>query len=122
MGVLLQGRRDVWKIIAINIKETIWDVCWFGGKLYLLTNKGVFFCVDGKLSNVKEGCLSNGDFLRISASSNTMWIFGRKKVVQFDGIVWQEYSSRLSDEISSSPAIGFMNDDVLSQGSDYLEN
>lgn len=121
-GVLIRGRHDLWEIFDTDIKETIWDVCWFIDKLYLLTNKGVFLYIDGKLEKIQNDLLDYGDFLRFSSSKDRIWIFGQKRIVQFDGLLWHEYISTLSDDATSSPTLGFFNDDVLLFGSDYLGN
>ena len=121
-GVLIRGRYNSWEVLDVEIKETIWDVRWFMDKLYLLTNKGVFVYNDGKLEKIEHEFLAFGDFLRFSSSKDRLWIFGQKRIVQFDGSVWHQYVSTLSNDATSSPALGFFNDDVLLFGSDYLEN
>ena len=120
-GVLLRGRHDSWEILDIGVGETIWDLHWFLDKLYLVTNGGVFTYIDGQLEQVKSALLSYGDFLRFSSSRDRLWIFGRRRIARFDGLVWNKQSSDLSDAEISSPVFRFFTDDVLSLGSDYLE-
>jgi hypothetical protein len=120
-GILLRGRHDSWEVLKTGIGETIWDIHWFLDKLYVVTNKGVFIYIDGELEQIKNDLLLYGDFLRFSSSRDKLWIFGRKRIVQFDGLLWHEQSSTLSDAETSSPVLRFFTDDVLSLGSDYLE-
>lgn len=48
--------------------------------------------------------------------------FWTKKIVQYDGLIWSECISILPDNLSSSPAFSFFNDNVLFSGSEYLED
>ncbi len=122
LGVLIRGRYDSWEILDIDIKETIWDIHWFENKLYLITNTGIYFYIDSIIEKVQDELLDYKGFLRFSSSKDTLWVFGQKKIVQFDGLTWSECASIIPEDVFSSPILGFFNDDVLLSGSDYLEN
>jgi len=121
-GVLLRGRHDSWQSLDLDIEDTIWDVCWFVGKLYLITREGVFTHSEGKLEKVQSDAVAYSEFLKFSCANGKLWLFGQKRVAQFDGSTWDQYGSTISDAATMSPAFPFFNDDVLSQGSDYLED
>jgi hypothetical protein len=92
------------------------------GKLYLLANSGIYLYIDGAIEKIQNDILDYGGFLRFSSSRDSLWVFGQKKIVQYDGSLWRECTTVISDDISDTPVLGFFNDDVLTAGSDYLED
>ncbi len=121
-GVLIRGRHDSWEIVDIDFKETIWDIHYFENKLYLITSTGIYFYLDNKIEKVQNVLLDYKRFLRFSSSKDRLWVFGEKKIVQFDGLTWSECVTVIPDDALNSSILGFFNDDVLLTGSDYLEN
>jgi hypothetical protein len=121
-GVLIRGRHDLWEVLDINFEDTIWDIHCFKDKLFLLTSNGVYTYNDEVFEKIQNNFLDYEDFQCISSSKDRLWIFGRKKIVEYDGLLWREHGTVLSDDISRIQVVGFFNDDVLVSGSDYLED
>lgn len=120
-GLFIRGRYNAWDILDSNIEETIWDIHCFGDILYLLTNNGVYRYVDQELEKIKDNLLDYEGFVRISSSNDRLWVFGQKKIVQYDGLSWSEFDTVLPEDKINTEIKGFFNDDVLLSGSDYLE-
>lgn len=95
-GILVTGRQDSWDVLDIGIDATIWGVHWFEGALYLIVDDGIYSYLHGQAQPV-EADICKGDFLNFSCSGNTLWAFGRKKIVRFDGSTWSECSTEMSD-------------------------
>jgi hypothetical protein len=121
-GVLLRGRHDSWEILDIEIEETIWDVHWFKDKLYLVAHTGVYLYSNGIFEKIQNDLLDYEDFLCFSSSRSHLWIFGRKRIVQYDGVTWNEAITDLSEDVLATPVLSFFNDAVLLTGSDYLDD
>lgn len=121
-GVLIRGRYDSWQILDIEIEETIWDIHWFKDKLYLIANTGVYLYRNGIFEKIQNELLNYKDFLCFSSSKDNLWIFGRKKIVKYNGVTWSECITDLSEEALAPPVLGFFNDTVLLTGSDYLDD
>lgn len=120
-GILIRGRHDTWAVLEIDFEDAIWDIHSFRDTLYLLTTDGIYLYFDGNFKKIRNELLDYGDFQRISSSKDRLWVFGRKKIVQYDGKSWRQCNTVLPEEIDSSPVLGFFNDDVLVSGSEYLE-
>jgi hypothetical protein len=118
-GLLLRGRHDYWEVVDIGIDAPIWDVHSFGEDLYLIANGEVHRYVHGATSPV-ELVLPKGDFLKLSSADSTLWAFGRKKIVRFDGSAWSERPGDIPDADMTQDVAGFFNNDVLEQGSRFL--
>ncbi len=121
-GIFIRGRHDSWEIVDINIEETIWGIHGFKDKLYLVANTGVYLYRNGIFEKIQNYLLEYKDFLCFSSSKDNLWIFGRKKIIKFDGSTWSECITDLSEEVLSTPVCGFFNDAVLLTGSDYLDD
>lgn len=76
-GVLLKGRRDSWQPIETKSKEDLRDVAMFGGKLYVVSNSGVFTVSEsGLVSDADVG----SDLLRLSSTPDGLVLLGRKQL------------------------------------------
>jgi hypothetical protein len=119
-GLLLRGRHDYWEVVDIGIDAPIWDVHSFGGDLYLIANGEVGRYVHGATDPV-ELVLPKADFLKLSSAGSTLWAFGRKKIVRFDGSAWSDRPGDIADTAVTQDVVGFFNNDVLEHGSRFLE-
>jgi hypothetical protein len=122
LGILIKGRKDSFEILETDIGKTIWDIHYFKNKLYLLTSNGIYLHTDGAFEKIQDDILSCEDFLHFSSSNEHLWIFGSKRIIQYDGLSWSKCTLTLSADTDNAPVAGFFNDDVLLSGSDYLED
>ena len=120
-GLLLRGRHDYWEVVDIGIDSPIWDVHAFGDDVYLIANGEIYRYVHGATSPV-ELVLPKGEFLKLSSADSTLWAFGRKKIVRFDGSAWSERPCDIPDAAITQDVVGFFNNDVLEHGSRFLED
>lgn len=121
-GVFIRGRRDAWEFLDLETDETIWDLHWFEGELYAILGNGIYVVENERVRRVENEEVSDGDFHSLSSSEGKLWVFGRKKIIQTEGSSWKEVDCFLPDTFDDSGVLGFFNDDVLSSGSDYLDD
>jgi hypothetical protein len=120
-GVLIRGRNEAWDVLDVGVEETVWDVEWFDGALYLIVGGGIQRYVGDRFERVEEGSLG-GDFEMFSSSRNRMWVFGRKKTLCFDGAAWSQVPSEMPESAVDARLRGFFNNDVLERGSEFIED
>jgi len=121
-GLILRGRHDSWEILDLENDQTIWDLHWFANKLFVLLDRRIHQVVDDELRAIEDVVIGADDFHSFSSVDGKLWVFGRKKIVQYDGSSWSQLDCVLPDTFDDSDVLGFFNDDVLSMGSDYLED
>jgi hypothetical protein len=120
-GVLIRGRHDSWEFLDLQTDEPIWAMHWFRNELYLLLGRRIHQGADGKIRRLENDIVGDEDFHSLSSAGGKLWVFGRKKIVQYDGSSWRELDCVLSDDVDDPEMLSFFNDDVLSTGSIYLE-
>jgi hypothetical protein len=120
-GVLLKGRRDTWDVLDLGIDATVWDVHWFRGILYVISKDGIYRYNEGVVERVGTS-LADGDFVNFSSAGQKLWAFGPKRIIWYDGSTWGEQSVEIAEENVDEGLLGFLNNDVVKNGSTYLED
>jgi hypothetical protein len=88
-GTLIVGRKDKWDIIVNQaLKDTLWDLEWFEGKLYVSALSGVYELSNESIELVDFGNEKPKTFYHLSAGKGVMWSIGEKDIVSFDGEKW----------------------------------
>ncbi|MFT3858211.1 MAG: hypothetical protein QM742_12170 [Aquabacterium sp.] len=88
-GVLIEGRDDAWRVIDHGATEdNIWDLEWFGDRLYVSTMKELYQLDDGALVPVDFGADRPKSFYQLSATPEVMWSNGEFDLMSFDGKSW----------------------------------
>lgn len=93
-GVMLTGRDDAWSIVQLAEEFTsdIWDLCWYGDKLYVATMTALYILDQGALVPVDFGGATPGSFYDLSAREDVLWSVGLHDIASFDGTKWTTYT------------------------------
>ena len=87
-GMLVSGRDDTWEIVDTGVSEDLWNLAWFGGKLYAASTRELYVLDRGKLAPVKMGKDRPKTFGKLATGANRMWSIGEKDAMAFDGKKW----------------------------------
>jgi hypothetical protein len=118
----MQGRDDSWEFVDLDTEETVWNLRWFEDRLYTIVGKAIYRWTSQSTEKITNDIVDDGDFHSISLTTGELLIFGRKKIVKYDGAIWDEMNCDLPNNVGDRDVLGFFNDDVLSTGSAYLED
>jgi hypothetical protein len=88
-GLLLRGCGEAWEIIDHqSTTEDLWDLEWFGGKLYLSSLSTLFTLEVDRLELVETGDEVASSCYHLDAADGIMWSIGAEDILQFDGTTW----------------------------------
>jgi hypothetical protein len=88
-GILIRGRASTWNVVAQDeTTETVWDLEWFGGELYVSTILFVYRFKDGELALVDFVDDPPETCYHLTTAEGVMWSIGAKDVMSFDGKTW----------------------------------
>jgi len=92
-GVMMKGRNDSWEIIEWedDFDLDIWDLCWFGGKLYVATISNLYTLSGNRLDEVDFGRIEVSSCYSLTEAQDVLWSIGNQDVLSFDGTTWQQY-------------------------------
>jgi hypothetical protein len=92
-GVMIRGRNDEWEAIEWedDVSDDLWDLCWFGDKLYVATMTGIYTLEGSTLEPVDLGDVEIATFYSLTTTDGVLWSIGRDDVASFDGTNWQRY-------------------------------
>jgi len=92
-GILIKGRNNSWKIIEWQdeVDVDIWDLCWFGGKLYVATISNLYTLNGNRLDEVDFGNIQVSSCYSLTEAQGVLWSIGSEDVISFDGTTWQRY-------------------------------
>jgi hypothetical protein len=92
-GVMIRGRNDVWEVIAWEeeVSVDLWDLCWFGDKLYVATMTALFTLEGNTLVPVDFGDVITPTCYSLTTAEGVLWSVGRDDVASFDGTTWRRY-------------------------------
>ena len=90
-GTLLKKKGPNFEIVDLgNFKIDIWSLAWFQGRLYLSTFAGIFKYDEEVLSFIDLGqTLGVQTFYKLKTLGQTLWSYGAKDLVVFDGSTWR---------------------------------
>lgn len=89
-GTLLRGSRGMWEILAQEVaKEDLWDLEWFGGRLFASSLGGVYSLNGNALEPVNFGATRPESTYRLSATRELLWSVGEGDVMAYDGAQWR---------------------------------
>ena len=103
-GLMVVGRGQGWSVELSGLDETIWDLHWFGGKLFMLTRLGIYAYEDGEPRLVMPQEEAGSEFVRLASSSTELWAFAHKAIMRYDGITWRRQSMSAREGIGDGPA------------------
>lgn len=92
-GVMIKGRNASWEIIEWEdeVDADIWDLCWFGGKLYVATISNLYTLNGNQLDEVDFGKIDVSSCYSLTTAQGVLWSIGKEDVLSFDGTSWQRY-------------------------------
>jgi hypothetical protein len=88
-GIIFRGRGATWEVIDHrDMKDDIFDLEWFAGKLWLSTMYSLHTLENGHLSLVDFDGEPPSTCNHLSTADGLLWSIGAKDVMQFDGKDW----------------------------------
>jgi hypothetical protein len=89
-GILLRGRLDEWEIIHLGDlgDDDLWDLEWFGNKLYVSTATRVLVITDDQVAQAMLGPERPVQGHHLTSSSSSLWAIAVNQLYQFDGVTW----------------------------------
>lgn len=88
-GLLARGIGDQWAILPQpNVGSDLWDLEWFGGKLYASTLDGLYVLKGDVLEAVTYGKVAPRSTYQLSSVEKIMWSSGETDIMEFDGQTW----------------------------------
>lgn len=88
-GMLLRGRGDEWEVLLSEATvEDIWDLAWFGGKLFMSTSLFLYNLTPQGLALVHFDGAPPNTCLRLSTAESSLWSIGTRDCLMFDGLSW----------------------------------
>ncbi|MGN6110002.1 MAG: hypothetical protein ACTHU0_33160 [Kofleriaceae bacterium] len=93
-GVLVRGRGETWQRVAWRdeVSEDLWDLAWYGDRLYVATMSALYTLEDDALAEVSFGEVATPSCYSLSAHDGVLWSVGRDDVASFDGKEWTIYT------------------------------
>ena len=90
---MIKGRNDSWEIIEWedDFNLDIWDLCWFGGELYVATISNLYTLSGNRLDEVDFGKIEVSTCYSLTEAQGVLWSIGNQDVLSFDGTTWQQY-------------------------------
>jgi hypothetical protein len=94
-GMMIRGKGDVWAPIEWNepVNDDLWDLCWFGDRLYVATATGLYTLNGNALEPVDFGDATPQSCFSLSAFDGVLWSVGPNDAVSFDGKRWRRYDN-----------------------------
>jgi len=93
-GVLISGTKGSWRSVQWSddeITADLWDLCWFGDRLYVATINGLFTLDGNDLVAVDFGDVEISTCFNLTTAEGVLWSIGRDEVASFDGATWRRY-------------------------------
>lgn len=91
-GTLLRGRTNRWDFLEIDgFTDDLWDLCWFGNKLYASSMSTVYELQNNQLVPVNFGNVLPDSCYKLTAADGVMWSIGQQSICSFDGKKWQQW-------------------------------
>lgn len=88
-GILIRGKGSSWNVIAENeTLETLWDLEWFGGELYISSMLFIYQLKNGELELADFDDDPPDSCYHLSTAEGVMWSIGANDVMSFDGKTW----------------------------------
>ena len=88
-GIIFRGRSATWELIDHqDMKDDIFDLEWFAGKLWVSTMYSLHTLDDGHLTLVDFDGEPPSTCNHLSTADGLLWSIGAKDVMQFDGKEW----------------------------------
>jgi len=93
-GTMLRGRRDRWELVPWEgeVSVDLWDLCWFGDKLYVAAINGLFTLEGNVLVPVDFGIVDTPTCFNLTTADGVLWSIGRDDVLSFNGSAWRRYT------------------------------
>ena len=91
-GTLVVGRDDAWKKLPQpKLTDDLWDVCWFGGKLYAASTSTLYVLKGSVLAPVDFGSAAPKSCYRLTHADGVLWSIGQDSVAFYDGVKWTRW-------------------------------
>lgn len=92
LGTLIRGSGDQWRVVDPgDLREAIWDLAWFQGRLYAATAHGLFTLSGNDLALVVLGLGGDWSYGKLATNGNWLWSIGRCHLARTqDGTHWTE--------------------------------
>jgi hypothetical protein len=91
-GTLLRGRKSRWDCLETNgLTDDLWDLCWFGNKLYASSMSTVYELQNNQLVPVNFGNILPDSCYKLTTADGVMWSIGQQSICSFDGKKWQQW-------------------------------
>jgi hypothetical protein len=88
-GIIIRGRGQSWEIVEHEgMEDDIWDLEWFGGKVYVSTMEQVYHLQAGQLTPVNFGNDVPESCYQMSSAKGVMWSNGEYDIMAFNGKRW----------------------------------
>jgi photosystem II stability/assembly factor-like uncharacterized protein len=88
-GVLVRGLKDTWAAVDHHEElDSVWDLEWFDGRLYLSTLDGVWVLGRKGLEPVDFGKDEPKSWYQLSAADDVLWSVGEYDIMAFDRKRW----------------------------------
>ena len=120
-GLFLEGMFDAWIVRDLQTDQTVWSIRMFQNILYVLLDRGIFCVEREQLKQIDNKLVESEDFHTLASDDASLWVFGRKKIVRYDGVFWTELDCEIPEVMEDSDARVFFTDEVATLGSDYLD-
>lgn len=91
LGTLIEGRGAAWQLIGLEFTtETIWDLAWFDGALWISTIAGLYRYFRGGFEVVEVGLGGNPSYRYLSATTDTLWSIGSDDLLVYQSGEWSQ--------------------------------
>ena len=88
-GTLLRGKMGRWEIVADGeTGSDLWDLAWFGGRLWVSSLSMLFTLVGDQLEPVEFDDDMPDTFYSLDAREGILWSVGSDDILEFDGETW----------------------------------
>jgi hypothetical protein len=91
-GTLLKGRNERWEVLdQPDLEDDLWDICWFGNKLYAASMSTLYELKGSRLVPVNFGKELPRSCYKLTAADGVLWSVGQESVFSFDGKKWTQW-------------------------------
>jgi hypothetical protein len=99
-GTLLRGNIDngFKNLKDISINSTFYNAAFYNNKIYIASEQGLYLYEEGKYSIVSELEAVQG-VISVEVKENILWVLTYKKLIRYDGNVWEIISHPDNDEL-----------------------
>lgn len=88
-GTLIMGSKGRWELLEQeNVREDIWGLAWFSGKLFVSTFLGVYQLAGARLVPIDFGNIQPTTTYKLTSTKELLWSIGENDIVAFDGHDW----------------------------------